>query len=335
MAIRTKKELRDDIKNVTRETQIDAYINEYINITLDEMVDPAWAFEQVSAMRGYNHKFSFLRRKHYFTTVASQETYNLPRDLDKISLVRQITTPARIISVPDDVFYTALPYPTATGTPLFYRLWEEEGVSTTLAVADTIDVVSSSASDSTAIKVSIVGYDSNGILQSEELTLNGVTAVTGTITFVANRPLRISKSGATTGSLTFTEHSGGTTLVVLGPEERTARFKAMGLYPIPSAAINIYLEYYTRLRPLVNDSDVPDIDEKWIWVLRQGAIAKVYQYQGKESMYNSAQGLYATGVRSMVKADMGNMDYIPVLKKHAPPRVGVVELADDSFSLTF
>jgi hypothetical protein len=43
-------------------------------------------------------------------------------------------------------------------------------------------------------------------------------------------------------------------------------------------------------------------------------MAKVYQYQNKESLFNTMQGIYATGVRAMVKSDMQNADYIPALR---------------------
>jgi len=327
--LRTLSEIRSHISEVTRETQINSLIDEFINTTLSEINDPAWAFEQVQMMRGYNHLWSFNRRKNTFDTVATTETYQLPRDLDKIGLIRQTTSPTKIRYIPDEIFYRFVPYPTATGNPLYYRLWEEEGVSTVLAEADTIDFVSSSASDTSAFKVSIVGYNSAGYLQSEELSLNGLTEVTGALTYAAGKPLRISKSAKTTGYITFHEHSASATILVLGAEERSPRFKVIGLYPIPSSAITIYLEYFTRIRQLVNDTDVPDIDEKWIWVVKLGALAKTYQYQNKSIEYTSVQALYGAGVRSMVKSDLLEPDYIPVLRSHAPRYGGKVHLSDE------
>ena len=330
------KEIIDNVGDSCRETQIDTLIGEYINLTIDEINDPAWAFEQIQGMRGYNHNWSFNRRKATLTTVASQEFYNLPRDLDKILLLRQTTSPTKLRYLPDDLFYRLEPDPTATGNPVYYRLWEQEGLSTTLAVADTV-TVSSSASD-TSQKISVVGYNSSGYIQSEELSLNGLTAVIGKLTYVANKPIRISKSANTTGFITVTETSGATTILVLGPEERTARFKVAGLYPIPSSVISVYMEYFTRLRRLVNNTDVPDLDEKWIWVIRTGAMAKVYGYQGKESLMTSTQAIYSSGVRSMVKSDIQECDYIPVLSNQNARRSGVITYSDEgygSYGLTF
>lgn len=309
MAIRTRLDIRTRVATDTRETQINSTIDEYINLTLQEINDPAWAFEQISVMRGYEHKWSFNRRKTSIS--ASAEDYVLPRDLDTISLIRSTTR--KLFFIPDDIFYEYIPNPTSTGNPRGYRVWEVEGVSTRLSTDDTLEVISDSASD-TSQTVRIVGYDTNGLLRTESLTLTGTTAVAGTITYDAGKPLRISKSAATTGIITVREATADTALVKFAPSEISAKFKVLSLYPIPSAATTLYMEYFTRIRNLEGDNDVPDIDEKWIWIVRLGAMAKVYQYQNKETLFTATQGLYAAGVRSMVKADMQNIDFIPVLR---------------------
>ena len=142
--MQTLKEIRDHINRVTNLTQQNTLVDECINLTLQEINDPAWA------MKGYNHNWSFNRRKHSFATVASTEDYQLPRDLDKISLIRQTESPTKICYVPDEIFYRFIPNPETEGNPLYYRIWEEEGVSTRLAADDTIDIVSSSTSDTSA-----------------------------------------------------------------------------------------------------------------------------------------------------------------------------------------
>lgn len=403
--MRTKSEIRSNVCTTTREVQLNSangLVDEYINQTLHEINDPAWAFEAIG-MRGYSHLWSFNKRKD--TLYASGEFSQLPRDLDKISLIRQIESPVKLRYIPDDLFYRFIPNPTATGNPLYYRLWEEEGVSTRLTADDTINVVSNSTSDITQT-VSVVGYDTIGIIQSEVYTLNGTTAQSGSKTFDSGRPIRVSKSGSTAGKITLSENTSGTTLVVLGAEERSPRFKVIGIYPILESltgtisafanygatvtgtvkvtdtahglasnqsvtiagttnyngtylitkidadtfyitatwvatetgtwtrVIPLYLEYYTRIRRLVNEADVPDLDEKWIWIVRLGTLAKVYQYQKEENLFPATQLLYAGAVRSMVKSDIMNEDYIPTLNTHRH-KTGMVELADDSFSLTY
>lgn len=313
--MRTRKEIRDNLRDSTRETQIDSQIDEYINLTLMEIQDPAWAFEQ-AGLKGFQHLWSFNRRK---TTLSiSAETAQLPRDLDKILLIRQIASPTKLEYLPDEVFYLFVPYPTATGNPFYYRLWEEEGLEVRLSTDDTIDVKSDSTADTTQT-ISLVGYDSEGLIRSESLTLNGTTEAEGSITFEAGRPIRVSKSAHTTGIISILEHTTATTVLVkIAPEDRSPRFKVIGVYPIVTSATDLYLEYYTRIRRLYNDADVPDIDEKWMWVVRLGGLAKILQYQGseKQAQFTTIQAMYASGVRSMVRADEMNVDYIPHLRKH-------------------
>jgi len=408
MSLSTMKELRDNVATTTRETQINSLIDTYINLSLQEINDPAWAFEQVQAFRGYNHLWTFNRR--YATLPVTEATIPLPRDCDKINFLMYYLPLIKLKYIPDDSLDIFNIDPTTTGTPLYYRRWHEEGIPITLVTNDKVTVVSSSASDTSAFTVSVVGYSTSGFIQSEVITLNGVTAVNGTLTFAEDKPLKISKSGKTTGYITVAKQTAPLTeLVVLGPEDRSPRFKMVGVYPYPdeesgsitafavsatepltktkvtsvahgladddeviitlSAIYNgtyevsnvttntfdisivfvaeaivsqrwdkiiyeLYLEYFTRIRQLVNDTDVPDIDEKWLWVVRLGAIAKVYQYQNKETLFASSQAMYAAGVRSMVKSDMQESDYIPVLRSHKK-LTGMVELSDDSYSLTF
>lgn len=310
--MRTRKEIRDRVATDTRETQINSTIEEYINQTLEEIQSPAWAFEQ-TALKGYDHKWSFNRRKTTLATVASTENYQLPRDVKDISLIRQTSTPQKIYFIPDDLFYEWVPNPTATGNPRWYRIWEEEGVEVRLSTDDMLEVLSDNAVD-TSQTVRIVGYDTNGLLRTESLTLSGITAVAGTITYDAGKILRVSKSADTTGIITIREKTADTVLVKLAPTERAPRFKIISFYPIPSSAITLYIEYFTRIRRLEGDNDVPDIDERWLWVVRVGTMAKVYQYQNKESLFNTTQALYGAGVRSMVRTDLQNVDYIPHLR---------------------
>lgn len=326
--MRTKAEIRSNVCSTTREVQLNVangIVDNYINLTLQEIQDPAWAYEAIG-IRGYNHLWTFNRRKNSFATVASTEFYQLPRDVDKLSIVRQTDSPTKLAYLPDDIFYKFVPDPTAEGNPLYYRLWEEEGVSTRLSADGTIDAVSSSASDTTQT-ISIVGYSTSGFVQSEVLTLTGTTKVTGSLTYDAGLPLRISKSASTTGNITIT--TGATSLLVIGAEERSPRFKIMGLYPIPSSAITMYVEYYTRIRNLVNEADVPDLDEKWLWIVRLGTLAKIYQYQKEENLYNLTQSQFANAVRGMVKADVQEPDYIPHLLPHNVANSGAFVISDN------
>jgi len=244
-AISTLKNIRDTIASSVRETQVSDLIDSYINLTGIEI---------------HNYSdWSGLRRKQTFSTVASQEDYNLDSEIDRIALIRQISSPRKLQYIPDDLFYKHIPAPenNGTGTPSFYRMWEETGFSTNLAAADTVYVVSSSASDGSTFKVRIVGRNSSGDEITETITLNGITNVTSSTTWAAAGLKQVSKSAATTGTISVYRTTGATLLTRLEPDNLAPRFKRISLYPIPSDAVTMYVEYLERYRYLTNDSDVP------------------------------------------------------------------------------
>lgn len=322
----SRKEIKESVLNTTRQesSQIGNLVNEYINLTISEINDPAWAMPKGN----YSHLWSFLRRKTSFSV--SAETYVLPREVDKIGLMRQEDTPAMLTQLTDEKFYEYVPKPDAEGNPLYYRLWEMEGVATRLTTADTIDVVSDSTSDSgsAALSVSVSGF-SSGIWRTETYQLNGTTAVTGSITFDADKVIYVQKQQDTTGIITVTENSGGTTLVTVGPNERAPKFKVVSFYPIPSSN-TIYLEFYTRIPMLNNDSDVPMFDEKWHYIVRLGTIAKVYEYLNKEATYVLAHNMYSKAVQSMVASDRSEPNLLVTMgRRYKSPLIKVYRSQDD------
>lgn len=299
----TLDELRDNIASVIMDTDTGTLtlIDNALNLTLGEI--------------HHHHPWTWKRRKTTFATVASQEAYNLDEEIDEIALLRDLTNSRKLLYVPDRQFYRYIPDPeNTTGTAQYYRRWEETGFSTNLAAADTVYVQSSSTADTTQ-KVLITGRrSSDGLVVTNSLSLNGTTTVTSTDTFDTDGLMYLSKSASTTGTVTVYRTTGATVLTRIGPNDTAPRYKRIGLYPIPSAVVTIYVEYYERLRYLVNDGDAPQMDSKWAWVLREGALAKMWQYKQKDAMFAASQGLFDRGLKQMVREDDANPDYIPVLE---------------------
>ena len=324
MPVSTRKQLRDSVLDTTQQdsAQIGDLVNDFLNLSMNEISEPAWAFDRRFGGSGnaYNHLWKFLKRKTTFATVASTSDYVMERDVNRIALMRQTSSPIKLTQISDDRFFNDLPNPTQTGLPTIYRLWEIDGLSTRLSSADTVNIVSSSALDGSSFTVSVIGYVS-GRLVSEVFTLNGTSSVSGSTTFDA-REIFVSKSGKTTGNITVSKNTGSTTLLVLAPEDISPRFKIATLYPIPSSAITIYVEYYKYIREMVNDSDTPEFHSQWHYVVRLGALAKVYQHLGKTADSESMMASYASAVRSMVAADLVEPDYIDYLqRRNATPQI--------------
>ncbi len=314
--LKTFDEQTDYVASIVNDTGIETIIERALNLTQAEIwTEAPWTFK---------------RRKTTFSTVASQEDYNLDEEVDEIRLLRQRTSPAKLLHVPDHIFYElqADPEGQSTGIPRYYRLWEETGFGTNLAVADTIYVSSSSSSDGSGFNVRVVGRDSNGLVVAETLTLNGTTSVTSSTTWQAAGLMQISKSAQTTGTITCYRTTGATVLSRISPEETAPRFKRLSLYPIPSSVLTMYLEYDERLRLLVHDTDVSQIDHKWMWLLIEGTLAKVWKYKQHEFNAQASQQLYERGVRKMRAQSERNLDYIPSLRCRDEALTGVRRATD-------
>jgi hypothetical protein len=158
--------------------------------------------------------------------------------------------------------------------------------------------------------------------------MNGTTNVSGSKTFDA-RELFISKSGLFNGNLIIKD-SADNTLVTIGKEEITPRFKVVSLWPTPTS-ITVYMEYYKKIKELNADDEAPEFDPKFHHVVRLGTLAKTYQLLGKTNDFVATQELYAKMVRSWVQDDSTHPDSIDYIKKrdiHA--RAGVrLHLSED------
>ena len=304
MPLKTRDQLTDHIASRVRDTQIEVFIEDSLDLTLEEI----WTY----------HPWNFKRRKQTFATVASQESYNLDEEVDEVRLLRQRSTPLKLLYVPDDIFYQFEPNPEdVTGVPHYYRVWEETGFQTNLAADDTVYVNSSNTADSSTFTVRVVGRNSSGEVVAETLTLNGTSNVTSSTTWDADGLMQISKSGRTTGTITCYRTTGATQLTEMAPDNLAPRFKRLSLYPIPSSVITLYLEYDERFRPLVHDTDVPQQDHKWNWVAIEGTLAKVWQYKQNVAYAELSYRKYQDGLKVMRQQDHRNLDYVPRLQ----PRV--------------
>jgi len=322
MPLTTLSELRTNIGKTVRETQINDLIDSFINLTGLEIHDA--------------HRWTYLRRKQTFQTVADQEDYNLDSEVGRISLIREINSPRKIHYVPDHLFYRLVPAPenTGSGTSKYYRRWEETGFSTNLAADDTIYVKSDSTSDGSSFNVRVTGRNSSGEPITETITLNGTTNVTSSTTFQSAGLLSVAKSAATTGTVTVYRTTGDTVLSEMEPDNLAPRYKRISLYPVPSSAITIYYEYYERYRYLVHDTDVPQMDTKWNWVLREGALSKAWEYKQNETAFVQHLSVFNKGLDVMKAQDSSNEDYVPVMQPRSM-EISVIHKDNDSVSNSF
>jgi hypothetical protein len=165
-----------------------------------------------------------------------------------------------------DQFY---PGTSASGDPRAYYILWRRGVQTQLSANDTIDVISSSASDTTNFTVRIQGLDANGIWQDEQYTLNGTTTVAGSKTFSEIRAVSTNDASGTTrsGTVTVTKNTGSTVLTRVPASTKYADHLWVEFYPIPDGATALTVRVIEKKPDLVNDDDWPQFDERWHQIL--------------------------------------------------------------------
>ena len=206
-----------------------------------------------------------------FPTVAGTQIYTLPEDFGKELYALDTTNGTELAS--DSFGNLVRAYPddlTSSGTVKQFVIYGD-AVKVQPTSAGTVTVVSSDASDTTQ-KVLIRGEVSN-YETTEQLTLNGTTNVTGTLSF--SRIKGISKDGNTTGKITVTCNS--QTMAILPPKVNESRYKLIFLHYNPSTVITIKMPYIIKPLPLVENNDYPVVDIADL--IEIGARADAWRYK--------------------------------------------------------
>lgn len=155
-----------------------------------------------------------------------------------------------------------------SGTPYYYSTFgyaEFEGQPLT---ASTVNIVSNSAADLTQ-RVRITGLV-NGVAGTEILTLNGLTAVTGTSAFTEINAVR--KDLTTVGRVRVTVNDASTTRIAdIAPAALARMYQPIYLFNVPDSIINIRVRGLRKVRPLVNAEDFPDVPDAYSELVLIGA----------------------------------------------------------------
>lgn len=187
----------------------------------------------------------------------------------------------RIYKVSVDVAPAGINYITITDiTPTTLATIDAGDTTGTITAqpARPVTIQGSSASDTSTVGlVRISGYDGDGIYIEESLTMNGTTAVNSTNYF--NSIEQNAKSAVTTGVFTVSSASPSRTLAKIAPTELEAQFIRIGLYPIPSEPINLFIRYKAIPRKMVLDSDTFwPIPAEYKHIVLEKALSNAWDY---------------------------------------------------------
>lgn len=111
------------------------------------------------------------------------------------------------------------------------------------SLSDTVTVESSSAGDSSQ-SVTVYGRDSAGVIQSEVLSLNGVTPVAGAITY--DRLLKAVISATHAGTISIKKASGGTVIAALESGVLTIRRPFYNAASSPTQGKTLYEKIFLK-----------------------------------------------------------------------------------------
>lgn len=215
-----------------------AYAESFSAAEMDEEVQ--LTYEEINNL----FPWTFLEKAWTFDTVVSQQDYYLAYDVKTLQTVRQKTSPQEIFPVEVGTFDLFSPDPTDSGTatPTNYLLHEIDrtrlpatGTDTAAAGTDTNTVVGTSASFS-ATNDTYNGWELVNTVRKDRARISDYVGA----------------------AKTFELESVITGQVPTDTFYIWRNLKKISLYPIPNAAITIYVRGLRHMPDLVNDYDYPD-----------------------------------------------------------------------------
>lgn len=129
-------------------------------------------------------------------------------------------------------------YNDSIGSGAYESIWESGGAYPFMSSADTLDVVSADANDTSAgtgaRTVELEGLDSNYAVITETVTMNGTTAVTTTASFLRIYRARVLTAGTSeenAGEITISDTTGSTTRATISAGQGQT---LMAVYTVPA-----------------------------------------------------------------------------------------------------
>jgi len=208
--------------------------------------------------------------------------------------------------------YRAGRHLTEKNVPTVYRMWGENMAIKDVLTPTSMSVFSSDANDTTN-DITIFGI-ADGYPESETIRVNGASVVTGTTTFSSVD--RIVKNSSTNGRVSVTA-SGNTSTVyaVLPKGDITSgiQYKKIQIYPLPTRAFDLHIQYYKEPYRLVNDNDIHELGQEFDEAIILLSVAKITA----ETHQTEAAGflaLYADELKSLKKTNVDKIDHFPTLR---------------------
>jgi hypothetical protein len=178
----------------------------------------------------------------------------------------------------------------------FYNL-PDSPVQTQPPTATALKVLSSSTAD-TSGTVRVFGTVAT-LEAYEDFTLNGTTAVTGSLVF--SEVKSVSKA-LTTGRITVAYGSGPTTIATMPPWAYLTAYRRIRLYPVPTAACTLYAECLRQMPRLTSDSDTILLHRAEPAIIDL-LVAELYEYDEKPELAQGERAKAADHLKLALNAE--------------------------------
>lgn len=259
--------------------------------------------------------WSELQAIYAFTSVSGTEKYYQPSDFDKPTRLYDYTNNNKLSWITRESYVDANTASVSggdTGQPFYASLYGVSAVAYENTSSFTVQVKSSSSSDSGGFTVRIEGWldSAKTILGHEDIaisTSSPTSYVAGTNTYYGLT--RCVKSGDTVGYVTVADNA-SVVLATIAPYDRQSRYPTLYLGLIPNAAISYKMFYKRRIHKLVDNNDYPftDIDSYLICYASGMAFEEEKEAESRSAaMFTKATAFLQTAIRNQ-QSKMG-IDY--------------------------
>lgn len=310
--------LSEIVQNVNAEllpaTNIDTYIKRWVNQAQKRFISTAGS-----------HVFSWLiLNELQLTTVANQHEYVLSPliNTNKAVTFTDRVNDRKIEVISRQTFQKFVPDPTETsGNPEFAYWSGFSAVQEQPSSASQLSIVSSAADSAT---ITIEGLNSGGALVYEEVTLNGTTPVSTTISF--QKILSRGINGYLTGVVTITSNSGAVTVDTISPRSRQAQYPKVIFYPRPDSVQTLYYDAEMKLPDVVNNNDFSLIPEEFHDALEEYCLYRGFRHKKDLQSSELALNKFKERVMEAVRFDKRNGKKIVMQSYYPTTDIGSPQL---------
>lgn len=214
-------------------------------------------------------------------SVADQPTYGVA--LQSIQYITETTTQRKLDQATLGWYRARYPDPSViSGTPDWYVPLGLARIENRPSAPCQLFVVSTAAGDGAGTTAKVEAIRTGGSRVSLSVAMNGLTPVSLGAAYTDVIDVNdFYLSGASVGTVTLTQGSGGAELSRIPIGATVGRFLRYALAPTPSAVITYQIDGIADVADLVNDTDEPFPNPDFHDILVLGAVHEEWLFRGK------------------------------------------------------